>query len=133
MAVRNLTGNWRHSLAAVLSMASAFLALSLFQGYIGEVVGMYEDTYEKRSMLGDLLVLPKVADGRAQGFDEAAQAVIEKALEGDADAELWVPFLEVSGTASNGTSSTVFAGYGIDVQKGLRMRSSLWAWNTVAG
>src|SRR4051812_15210000 len=119
MAIRNLTLNWRHSLAALLSMASAFIALSLFQGYIGEVVGMYEDTYQKRGMLGDLLVLPAASEGRAGYFDAATQRHIEQVLASDKNADLWLPFLEVSGSVSNGTTSAVFAGYGIDVQAGL--------------
>jgi putative ABC transport system permease protein len=56
MSFRNVILNWRHSLASLLSIAAAFFALNLFQGYISDLADLYEVSYRERSMLGDLMI-----------------------------------------------------------------------------
>ena len=56
IAFRNVLLNFRHSLAAVLSITAAFFAVVVFEGYISYVSQLYLTSYEYRSMLGNVLV-----------------------------------------------------------------------------
>ena len=140
IAARNAVLNWRHSLAALLSIVSGFLALCLFQGYIYQVVIMYSDVFTRRGMLGNMIIEKKGADGRGfflgPEFDlaEKDQAIIDEYLSSHGDQlKQRVRFLNVSGMITNGKSNAIFAGYGYDTQDGGAMRAPAWSWNTVAG
>ena len=56
MAARNLRANWKHSLAAILSLAAGFVAICLFESYFMRVKVMYRETFAQRAMYGDLIV-----------------------------------------------------------------------------
>jgi len=140
IAARNVLLNWRHSLAALLSISAGFVALSLFRGYMADVKSMYEETFFRRGMLGHVLVERRGAqslglhDAWKGSLDKSHQDFLEDFLARHSEQVVArTRFLQVSGTVSNGRTQTIFAGYGYDVGQGARMRGDQWRWNTVAG
>lgn len=134
IAWRNVVQNRRKSAIALLAIASGYMSLNLFQGYIAEAEIMFEETYSKRAMLGDI-VIQKETDGAEERLllDEHDQRFINHFLKSDESVDVSVRFLNVSGMATNGKTSTVFSGTGYDVVEGARMREPVWGWNAVAG
>jgi len=140
LAARNVRKNWRHSLAAMLSIAAGFIALVLFEGYMSDLKERYRDLVSGRQMLGDVLIEKKGAreaghqDDWAYQLDPREQGVIERVLDQEkADVRARVRFLNVGGMLANGSSSTVFVGVGHDVPEGEILRAPNWVWNTDAG
>jgi putative ABC transport system permease protein len=141
MSFRNVILNWRHSLASLLSIAAAFFALNLFQGYISDLADLYEVSYRERSMLGDLMIEHQEArspKANANPWDYSLnleiQNAIQKFINARSDKILTsVRFLNGHGMITNGQSSTIFAIQGFDVPEGKIIRGSKWAWNTQYG
>lgn len=139
MAVRNTMRNWRHSLAAMLSMAVGVAALGLFEGYMADLRALYDDGFSKRGMLGDVLIEKVGAEegAKAEPFkyllDDAEQSFLERYLKQEDGVVARVRFLNLSGLASNGSTSAVIVGFGYDVEEGALTRGPRWAWNTLAG
>ena len=59
LAWRNVVRNWRHSLATIMAIASGFMAVSLFDGFIKELNERNTDGYMTRGMLGNVLIVKK--------------------------------------------------------------------------
>ncbi len=149
LAWRNVRKNWQHSLSAILSIASGFIAVGVFHGYIMHVEGQFSEGYGRRFMLGDLMVFAesKKGEGSQDGIDfsffDAAekkfltkndQKIIEDFMAiHKGEIEQSVRFLDIAGMITNGKSNTIFAGYGIDEPQASRMRSASWEWNTLSG
>lgn len=131
IAWRNVRQNRRKSAIALLAIASGYMSLNLFQGYISEAEVMFDDTYSRRAMFGDLLVT-KTGEERL-ALDENDQQFIDHFLASDPDVDVKVRTLFISGMVTNGRTSTVFSGHGHDIQAGRAMREPSWAWNTIAG
>ena len=140
IAARNVLRNWRHSLASLLSLVTGFLAMTLFAGFLRDVLAQYDDNFPRRGMLGSLVVQKTGAAERVRedvwkwSLSESEQAVVDSFLEERrAQVQSRVRFLELSGLVSNGRQGTIFVGYGLDIAEGMKMRGSNWAWNTVTG
>lgn len=140
MAARNVRRNLLHSLAAVLSIVVGFVAMGLFEGYIGDLAARQMEAFTRRQMYGELLVEREGASG-AEGRDDPLahalgpdeQAVIDAFLARHAgEVEERVRFLRFAGLAGAGRSAAVFVGLGHDVAEGERIRGR-YAWNAVAG
>lgn len=138
MGVRNTLSNWRHSLGSLLSVAIGFSALTLFNGYIEVVRNMYEDNYRQRSMFGDVMI-EKSKNGQPIDFEDSRidtneQEFIQGFLKKQ---ENWVDqharFLIISGLANNGKSSSIYWGFGYDLEAGRSLREPTWPWNSKAG
>ena len=56
IAWRNVRRNWRHSIAALGTMAVGFVTLALFQGYLDELMQSQIHLIYSRNMLGELMV-----------------------------------------------------------------------------
>ncbi len=139
MAWRNVAKNWRHSLAALLSMTAGFVALGLFEGYISDLRERYGEVYRVRGMLGDLIIERRgahdagLSDSWAYVLGSEDQAFLDEHLAASGEVETRVRFLELSGMVTNGKTSTVFVGRGHDVAEGRAMRGETWAWDVQAG
>lgn len=141
IAFRNVTVNWRHSLAALLTIAAAFMTQVLFSGYMASVIEAYEVNYRERAMYGDLILENKnltQPESKQDPFryylTEKEQGAIETFLKSSSYlAEEPVRFLTISGMVTNGKSSAVFWGVGYDPKAGAKMRGPLWFWNTIFG
>ncbi len=141
IAFRNAFKNWRHSLAAIISISAGFLSLVLFQGYITDVNHMYEEGYTHRAMYGHLLIEnPEIqsAEGRARSEDflipiEEQQKVNQFLKENALDIKETVRFLPVTGMVTNGKNSFIFVAMGYDVDAGAIMRAPNWTWETLYG
>jgi putative ABC transport system permease protein len=140
MAARNVLRNWRHSLASLLSLVTGFLAMTLFAGFLRDVLHQYDTTFPTRGMLGSLVVQKKGAAEKIRedvwkySLDEKEQGVIEEFLQMHAgQVRTRVRFLELSGLVGNGKQSSIFVGFGLDVAEGRKMRGPDWEWNTVTG
>jgi putative ABC transport system permease protein len=141
IAFRNAFKNWRHSLAAIISISAGFLSLVLFQGYITDVNHLYEDGYTHRAMYGHLLIEnPKgqTSEGRSRPEDflipvEQQQKINQFLLENEKDVDVTVRFLPVTGMVTNGKNSFIFVAMGYDVDAGAKIRAPNWVWETLYG
>jgi putative ABC transport system permease protein len=139
IAWRNVVRNWRHSLASSLAILAGFTAVSLFDGFLIDLVRVNEEGYSMRGMQGDVLIQRKDAQFKLieDSFDYALtkpeQDAVEEVLRADQDFDLRVRFLDVKGMVSNGQNNAIFVGGSTDVDEGRKMRGKLWEWNTVAG
>lgn len=139
IAWRNVTRNWRHSLASSLAILAGFTAVSLFDGFLGELERVTAEGYAVRGMQGHVVIQRKdaqyklIEDSFAYAMTKDEQAIIEDLLKNDPDFDLRVRFLEVKGMISNGRNNAIFMGAAVDVPEGRKMREPTWAWNTVAG
>lgn len=128
VSARGVRRNWRQSLAALIAIASGFVSLTLFQGYISDVQRTYEDANRERGMMGDLLV-----EGAGPSIGPEDQEKILRILDTDPRVFAHVRFLNVSGQITNGSTSMVFIGVGYDPAESARLRGPIWAWNTFVG
>jgi putative ABC transport system permease protein len=141
IAFRNVTLNWRHSLASLLSIAAAFFSLNVFQGYIHDLGDLYYVSYRHRSMFGDLMIenqaagTPKAhSEPWKYGMSREVQNEVTKFVEKlGARATVATRFLDVQGTVTNGRVSTIFFTHGYDVLQGKTTRGELWKWNALYG
>jgi putative ABC transport system permease protein len=139
LAFRNARRNWRHSLSTVLSVASGFAAVALFDGFLRRVDEESSDGYTRRAMLGHVVVeKPGAATGFATdpwrfSLDAADQKFLEDFFAHDPAVRHSVRILNLGGMASMGRADSVFISYAYEVQSGVAVRGKRWAWNAVAG
>jgi putative ABC transport system permease protein len=139
IAWRNVVRNWRHSLASSLAILAGFTAVSLFDGFLIDLVRVNEEGYSMRGMQGDILIQRKdaqfklIEDSFEYALTKPEQDVVEEVIKADPDFDLRVRFLEVKGMVSNGLNNAIFVGGSTDVEEGRKMRGRLWEWNAVAG
>jgi len=139
LAWRNVVRNWRHSLATILAIASGFMAVSLFDGFLKELHERNIDSYTTRGMLGQVLV-QKTGANQAASEDQWLYSVgrpeqdfLEEYFKSDPDFVRRVRFLVLSGMVNAGPNNTVFIGYAYDVKEGGQVRGNRWYWMTLAG
>lgn len=137
IAFRNVRLNWHHSLVSLLSISVGFTALTVFEGYIKDIDGVYESIFSKRGMLGDVIIesarSENVLDLDDNRLDKASQEFVEKYLSQSAGVASRVRFLNITGSINNSTTTTVFSGFGFDVEDGAKLRQERWKWDVVAG
>jgi putative ABC transport system permease protein len=141
IAYRNTKKNWRHSLAAIISISAGFLSLVLFQGYITDVNQMYDVGFSNRAMYGHVIIEnPQVNTtlGKSKGeevyLDVDEQKKIEEFLLSQKErVHARVRFLPVTGTVTNGKNSFIFIAMGYDLAQGAEMRKPLWEWEALYG
>jgi putative ABC transport system permease protein len=141
IAFRNAFKNWRHSLAAIISISAGFLSLVLFQGYMKDVNDMYIDGYTHRSMYGHVILEnPKIetAEGRIHFEDylisvETQSKITDFLKRHESDVNQTVRFLPVTGMVTNGKNSFLFIAMGFDLEPGAKMRAPNWTWETLYG
>ncbi|MFN9065637.1 MAG: hypothetical protein ACK5V3_00295, partial [Bdellovibrionales bacterium] len=141
IAYRNTKKNWRHSLAAIISISAGFLSLVLFQGYIADVNQMYDVGFSNRAMYGHVIIEnPEVNTtlGKSLGeeiyLDVAEQKKIKEFLSSKKEnVHVSVRFLPVTGTVTNGINSFIFIAMGYDLTAGAEMRKPLWEWEALYG
>ena len=61
IAWRNVTRNWRHSLASSLAILAGFTAVALFDGFICDIIRVNEEGFSLRGMAGHVLIQRKDA------------------------------------------------------------------------
>ncbi len=139
LAWRNVVRNWRHSLATIMAIASGFMAVSLFDGFIKELNERNTDGYMTRGMLGNVLVVKKGSQENASddqwlySMDAKDQKFMEEFFAQDPDFKVRVRFLNMQGLVTSGPHNTVFVGFGYDIKEGAEIRGERWYWNTLAG
>ena len=139
LAWRNVLRNWRHSLATILAIASGFIAVSLFDGFIMQLEYRNKDGYQTRGMLGHVLVQRKDAQFKSMedqwlyAMDKDEQSFLDDYFKHDPDFLSRVRFLNISGMVNAGPYNTVFVGFGLDLKEGAEMRGKRWYWDTAAG
>lgn len=139
LAWRNVLRNWRHSLATMLAIASGFMAVSMFDGFLRDIEDMYFDSYTHRAMMGNLIIQRK--DTAKYGFEDpwkyslgpAEQKFLEDFFGKDPAFVRRVRFLNISGMITSGSNSTIFIATGHDIPDGAEVRGDGWKWNTLAG
>ncbi len=140
VAWRNVRRNWRHSLAALLTMAVGFVALALFQGYLDEFKNSQLQLIYARNMIGDVLVRKPRAgthDARINPhkyhLNDVEQAFLEQWLKQNAaHVKTRVRSVVAMGMANAGGTAANFIAFGHDVPEG-RLARRHWAWNAWAG
>lgn len=140
IAVRNVRRGWRHSLAAILTMAVGFVAIATFDGYLFDLLDTQKQVSLQRNMIGELMVR-KVGGGgtdariwpRRYWMGPREQAVVDAWLARHRGALLTsVRSVIVSGIASAGGPSAAFLAIGYDVAEGEVARKD-WKWLAWAG
>ena len=140
VAFRNVRRNWRHSVAALATLAVGFLALALFQGYIEEFLRSQLDVIYSRIMIGEVMVQKKGAGTRQARINPEKYRINEKEqqfldrwiVENSASVKTNVRTLLLVGMAHMGGSSAQMILWGHDVPEG-RIARRKWTWNTWAG
>ncbi len=141
IAFRNAFKNWRHSLAAIISISAGFLSLVLFQGYITDVNRMYADGFNHRAMYGHIIIEnPEIQKpefrSRAEEFFipvDVQEKVQQFITSSKTKVAATVRFLPVTGMVTNGKNSFIFVAMGYDVEAGAKMRAPNWVWETLYG
>ncbi len=139
LAWRNVTRNWRHSLATILAIASGFIAVCLFDGFIRELEARNLDGFGTRGMLGHIVVQKHDAqqysyeDQWLYSLDHDDQVFLDDFFAHDPAFNHRVRFLSMMGLVSAGVQNSVFIGYGYDLAEGFAVRGERWQWNTIAG
>ncbi len=140
LAVRNVRRGWRHSIAAIGTMAIGFVALATFQGYLSELLESQLRMNFARNMLGDLMVRKPGAGGvdarvRPDKYwlDEKDQAFVDGWVKRHpADVKAAMRSLLVEGVANAGPASAAFMLFGHDIAQGQIARRD-WQWYAWAG
>lgn len=141
IAYRNIRSHWRHSLAAMLSIAASIFSITVFQGYIQKVEDLYYVSYKYRGMFGDLIIENKEifsTAGRADpwlfSLSTEQQKDIDSFLKNQSpDVMVSTKQLNVQGMISNGQNSTIFLGKGYEVDSAAKLRGPDWSWNVLYG
>jgi putative ABC transport system permease protein len=139
LAWRNVIRNWRHSLATILAIASGFMAVSLFDGFLTELHERNVDGFTARGMLGNVVVQKEGAnestmeDQWRYSITKEEQDFLEAFLKNDPDFLRRVRFLYMVGMVNAGPYNTVFSSYAVDVKEGGEVRGKRWYWYTTAG
>ena len=139
LAARNIYLNWRHSLATVLAIAAGFTSVALLDGFISSINAISEEGTTRKGMVGHVLIEKMgtkdhlFEDPWQYSLTKHDQDVVGGWLAGDARVEASLRYLLVTGLVSNGKSSTIFMGGGMDEKEGVKFRGEKWKWNTVAG
>jgi putative ABC transport system permease protein len=140
MAWRNVRRNWRHSLAAMLSIVVGFLAMGLFDGYLDDLRRSQGDAFQNRYMFGDLIVDREESEGKLGREDPFKYSL---SVSDQAFLDEWIAahreeiaqrvrFVNISGLVSAGQGGAIFVGYGYDVEEGAKARRT-WLWDAAAG
>lgn len=140
IAWRNVRRNWRHSIAALGTMAIGFVALALFQGYQGEILRSQLDLLHRRIMVGDVMVRKPGAgtreariDPAKYRLDEEDQKFLDAWIAGrSSEVTTRVRALLLMGVAHAGGSTAQIMAWGYDIKEGRAARRD-WAWNAFAG
>lgn len=140
VAFRNVRRNWRHSIAALATLAVGFVSLALFQGYIEEFLRSQLDVIYSRIMIGEVMVQKKGAGTREARItpekywiDEKEQQFLDRWIsQQSAEVKTNVRTLLLVGMAHMGGSSAQIIVWGHDIPEG-RIARRKWAWNTWAG
>ena len=139
IAWRNVRKHWRHSLGSLLSIVVGFLAIGMFEGYLGDLEDLQANWYVQRSMMGHVIVEEARASyaSRESAFEHAMQAGAQRFTDEFIAARpetvrARARVLTLGGLASTGKTGVMFLGWGYDVEGAAAVRGP-WAWNTTAG
>ena len=139
IAWRNVRRHWRHSLGSLLSIVVGFLAIGMFEGYLGDLEDLQANWYVQRSMMGHVIVEERSASRAerdnpfAHAMHEAAQQFTDGFIAAHAaEVRAHARVLTMGGLASTGKTGVMFLGWGYDVAGAAAVRGP-WAWNTTAG
>lgn len=140
IAFRNVAKNWKHSLAAIISISAGFISLTLFQGYMVDVENTYNQSFRYRSMHGDLMIENpdlRTKAGRAEPEKyfislETQKKIAEYFQQKKDLIENSARFIVATGMITNGKNTAIFIAEGFDLPEGARMRQA-WEWNTTYG
>jgi putative ABC transport system permease protein len=139
IAWRNVTRNWRHSLATILAIALGFASVCVFDGFIEDLKSRNEDGYIHRAMLGHVVLEKPDTASMSQenpwkySISKEEQDFIDAFLAQDPAVAQKMRFLSITGLASSGEQSGFFQGLAIDLESGAEIRKPHWEWNTMAG
>lgn len=124
IALRNVLRNWRHSMATILAIASGFMAVSLFDGFLQELNYRNIEGYAHRGMLGQLIIQKKDAQYRlaedqwAYSLGKAEQDFVDNFLQSQPNFKSRIKFLSVTGMISTPAHNAVMVGIGHDLKRG---------------
>jgi putative ABC transport system permease protein len=123
----------------MLAISAGFAAVSLFDGFMASMRSQMADGFVNRGMGGHLIIEKRGAgeklaeDPWLYSISRDEQAFINAFVERDVRIKAALRSLALTGIVSNGRSSAVFIGEGIDLQAGLQFRGERWAWDAYVG
>jgi putative ABC transport system permease protein len=133
IAARNVLRNRRRSMVTLISVVIGFVALSLFEGYFVSVYQSLEDQAIVGERLGHLTVSKPgfhekgSQDPRAYSFSEAELAKASARLSALPGVKMVSPRISLSGLVSNGDSSRIYIGEGVQPEDLVTLRGTQYA------
>ena len=139
LAWRNVLRNWRHSLATIMAVASGFMAIALFDGFLQELSYQNFDGYTARGMLGHLIAQKRGVDQFGDddpwqyALNRQEQEFLEQYIRDSQDINQRVRFLSLAGMVNLKGQNGIAVGYGFDVAQGKELRGERWGWDAISG
>lgn len=139
LAWRNVLRNWRHSLATILAVASGFMAIALFDGFLQELQFQNFDGYTARGMLGHLVAQKRGVDQFGDddqwkySLTKTEQDFLQNYINANPVIKQRARFLSLAGMVNLKGQNAVAVGYGFDVAEGKDLRGSRWEWDAISG
>ena len=139
LALRNVLRNWRHSAATLLAISCGFTAISLFDGFIKELIRKLDDDVTARYMVGDVIFQVVQTEKERQlsqwkyPMGAREQKFIEQFLAADPAVVTYIKRLNFTGYLNYENSTSFFLAQSFDVPQDAKVRGEKWAFDTIAG
>lgn len=140
LSLKNVRRHARTSLASLVVMAGAVLALDVLGGYVDGNLRVLESAFVHWGARGHLIIehpsseLAKSVEGVGLvPLDEDQQSTIARVLAQDADVAVSARLLRLSGMLDAGRVSTVFAGIGWEADAIRRIKGPAYEYDVIAG
>lgn len=140
IALRNIKAHWRQSLAAILSVAAAFVAYVIFEGYLNDIYRAYTDYNSNVEMFADLIIerqgfseVEGRSDPWAYSLHQEDQSIINDFIKRyPKEVVAASRFLQIAGSLETSRSSSIFQGIAYDIAEAAKIRGH-WSWDTYWG
>lgn len=139
MAFKNLKSHGRKNLIALIAIASGFISINLFEGYIEGAQKLFKENYEVRNAYADFIIHHENAYKDSIIFDDTNYITKQEQdkllgfLEQQSSIETVLRRLSFKGQITNQLTTTQILGEGLDVKQATFLRGKAWAYNTTFG
>lgn len=141
LAFKNIVNYSKQSKSTLLSLASAFISLVLFQGYITDLDLFLQETHSHKSMFGDFIIEHKLSlssEAKKEPWkfylQENTQKMVKEIISKYHTADWPIcSVLRISGMIQKKSQQFLFIGNGFDVENCRRLRLPYWEKDTLFG
>jgi putative ABC transport system permease protein len=140
LSLQNVWRHGRRSLNTILIMIVSVLTLDVLFGYVEANLDLTKNAFMRWGARGHLIIerptsaLARVFEGVGENpIDAKMQRRIADILAKDPSTSVVARILRVSGLVSNSQVTTIFGGFGEDVEETRRMKGRAYEYDVVAG